>query len=171
MRDNKLIKTADFWLVLFLMALAVMIVIAEWLRWFRLSAVIAGEPVHHWFSWSGAIFIGLYTPVYAILKRRYPPRRNVLSRIHIFGNLLSIAAIALHFTHQLTRPAKTFPELGTGAALITVLAVLVITGSALRFQLTGQPYKTWRWIHSGVVLSFYFIVIIHILHGAGVPGF
>ncbi len=171
MTENKSIRTNDFWFVLLLIALAILLVVAIWLRWFRLSAIIAGEFSHHWVGWFGAGFIGLYLPLYSILKRRYPNKLVTLTRIHVFGNLLSITAIAIHFTHQLTRPPQAYPALGTGVALITALVISIITGFILRFRLSVKWYRSWRWIHTAVILSFYIIAIIHILHGAGIPGF
>ena len=89
----------------------------------------------------------------------------------MFGNLIASVAIVIHFSHQLTRPPHAFPSLGTGIALIIALLISVITGFVIRFQLVQKGYKSWRSTHTAVILSFYIIAIIHILHGAGVSGF
>jgi len=171
MSERRRINRLEFWLALLIPAITIILIFTVWLGWFRISAIIAGESVHHWLSWLGVGFIGLYLPAYSILKRRYQHKLTILNRIHVFGSLLSFAAIAVHFTHQLTRPPEAFPALGTGIALIVALTISAITGFVLRFKLTGKWYKPWRWFHTTVILSFYIIAIIHILHGARIPGF
>lgn len=164
-------KGFTFWLALSILVVTIILIIAIQLHWFRLSAVIAGELSHHWVGWIGAVFIGIYLPLFSFLRRRHPRSNTTLLPIHVFGNLLAFASITVHYAHQLTRPARAFPTLGTGVALIITLVILVITGFALRFQLIHKGYKSWRWVHTAAVLSFYIIAIIHILHGAGIPGF
>lgn len=164
-------RKAELWMGLLILAITVVLVVAIQLQWFRLRISIAGELSHHWVGWFGAVFIGTYLPVYLILKRKYPNKKMTLILIHIFGNLLSFTAIAVHFTHQLTRPPEAFPALGTGVALIVALLISVISGFVMRFQLARKNYNSWRWVHTAVMLSFYIIAFIHILHGAKIPGF
>jgi hypothetical protein len=165
---NKTIRSSDFWIALVIVIVAILLIVATWLGWFRLSTVLAGEAIHHWFSWIGAGFIGIFLPIYSILKRRYPHRLKTLISIHVFGNLLAVTAISIHLSHHLTRPSQSYPDLGTGIALIAALAVLVITGFVIRFQLMRKGLKSWRWVHAAIILGFYLIIVIHILHGTGI---
>jgi hypothetical protein len=171
MSGKRRMRRAELWLVLLILAITIVLVVAIQLHWFRFRFSIAGELSHHWIGWLGAGFIGIFLPIFSILKRKYPSKLGTLIPIHIFGNLLSFTAIAVHFTHQLTRPPQAFPALGTGVALIIALLISVISGFVMRFQLARTGYKSWRWVHIAVILSFYIIAVIHILHGARVPGF
>ena len=164
---NRSIKSLAFWIATSIVLVAILLILATYFRWFRLTAELGGESVHHWFSYSGTAFIGIYLPLYSFLKRRYTSKQKLLLYIHVFGNLLAFSAISIHFTHQLTRPAQAYPDLGTGVALITTLVILIITGFVLRFQLIGKGLKSWRWVHTGLILSFYLIIVLHILHGLG----
>jgi hypothetical protein len=165
MSPNKLVNSVAFWIALLLIIVAFLIFTATWLGWFRLTYVISGESIHHWFSWTGAGFIAVYLPIYAVLKRRYQGSIKTLLPIHVFGNLLSFVFISIHFSHHVTRPAQAYPDLGTGIALYTAAVILIITGFILRFQLDKKGWKSWRWLHTGMMLSFYLVVILHILHG------
>jgi hypothetical protein len=168
MSENKHKRRIETWLLLFIIAIIIMLAVAIQLHWFRLRFSIAGELSHHWIGWLGAGFIVIFLPIFSILKRLYPHRLNTLTRIHIFGNLLAFMAITTHFTHQLTRPIQAFPTLGTGLALVVALVISVLTGLVLRSQFTRKRYKSWRWIHTSMVLGFYIIILFHILHGTGV---
>jgi len=165
---NKGFRSPALWLALLIIIAAIFVITGTWFRWFRLSAEFGGEPIHHWFSFVGAGFIAIYLPVYSIFKRRYPRIKKILLPIHVFGNLIAFTFVSIHFSHHLTRPAEAFPDLGTGIALIAALVILVITGFILRFQLVRSGYKSWHWLHTGTMLSFYLVVILHILHGVGV---
>ena len=168
MSTNKTIRSGAFWMALLIVIVAILLIVATWLGWFRLSTVLWGESIHHWFSFIGAGFIGIYLPIYAILKRRYPRSSKILLPIHVFGNLLAFTFISIHFSHHLTRPPQAFPDLGTGIALYTSVVILVITGFVLRFHLVSKGWNSWRWLHTGIMLSFYLVIALHILHGLGV---
>ena len=165
---NRNIRSFAFWIALFIVIVAVLFIIATRLGWFRLSGVLWGESIHHWFSYTGAGFIGIYLPIYAILKRRNPRSLKTLLPIHVFGNLVAFAFISIHFSHHLTRPPQAFPDLGTGVALYAAAVILVITGFVLRFQLVAKGWRSWHWLHTGIMLSFYLIIVMHILHGLGI---
>jgi hypothetical protein len=165
---NKTIWSGAFWIALLIVIVAMLLVIATWLGWFRLTAVVWGQSVHHWFSFIGTGFIAIYLPIYAILKRRYPRSLKTLRPIHVYGNLLACAFISIHFSHHLTRPPQAFPDLGTGIVLYISLVILIITGFVLRFQLVNKGRNSWRWMHTGIMLTFYLVIILHVLHGLGV---
>jgi len=165
--NKRIINTFTFWLALIIVITAIILIVATFAGWFRLSMEILGESIHHWFSYIGAGFIGIYLPLYSILKRQYPSSLKTLLPLHVFGNLLAFTFISIHFSHHLTRPPQAFPDLGTGIALYAALVILVVTGFLLRFKLLQNGYKSWRWIHTGIMLSFYLIIVLHILHGLG----
>jgi hypothetical protein len=87
----------------------------------------------------------------------------------MFGNLLAFALISVHFASQISRPAAHYPNLGTGLALYVALILLVGTGISQRFHLTQKiKPQTYRFLHTGAAVTFYLIIVIHILHGLGI---
>ena len=159
-------RNVVFWIASLLLIIAVVLIVFTLVGWFRLTAVAFGESVHHLFSWSGAVFIGVFLPLYSVLIRRFPNWRKKLGTVHILGNLMAFTAISIHFSHQLTRPPQAYPNLGTGVALISALTILVITGFVTKFRL-AKNVKPWHWIHRATIIAFYLVVILHILHGIG----
>ena len=168
MQKDKIIRNTSFWIALFIVVIGILIITATFLRWFRLSGELWGESIHHWFSYTGTGFIAIYLPIYSILKRRCPNCMKTLLPIHVFGNLLAFTFISIHFSHHLTRPPNAYPDLGTGIALFASVVILIITGFVLRFHLAAKGWKSWRWVHTGIMLSFYLIIVLHVLHGLGV---
>jgi hypothetical protein len=87
----------------------------------------------------------------------------------MFGNLFAFALVSIHFTSEISRPAEYFPNLGTGLALYIALILLVATGIFQRFPLSLKiKIQTYRFLHTGAAVTFYLIIIIHILHGLGI---
>lgn len=86
----------------------------------------------------------------------------------MYGNLIAIALITVHFSQQLSRPAEFYPDLGTGIALYVTLVVLVVTGILMRFGIGRARYRWWRYLHGGVTTTLYIVIVFHALHGLGV---
>jgi len=122
--------------------------------------------LHHWFSLTGTFFIALFTPIYYFLKRAYVTRFKALLVTHVFGNLISFLLISVHFAHQIGRPAQFYPDLGTGIVLYPSVILLVITGFLLRFKPTKRA-RSLRFLHKSVTVTFYFVIVVHLLHGFG----
>ena len=161
-------KSGQFYIAIALVLAVIILSIGTYLRWWNLHFSIGPLYFHHWLSFVGAGYIAVFTPIYAIMKRRSPRRFGTLLNIHVFGNLVAFLLISLHFTHQLGRPAQFTPTLGTGLTLHVIVAVMVMTGFVQRFQLAGRFLKSWRFIHVSLSLSFYIVVVLHILHNLGV---
>ncbi|MDD5081950.1 MAG: hypothetical protein PHU08_01110 [Dehalococcoidales bacterium] len=162
MKKN-LARNVYFWAAVFIILVTIYLAVATYLRWLGLHTYIGPFFLHHWFTWTGTGFIAVFTPVYYILKRRYPKTVKVLFNIHVFGNLVAVTLISMHFAQQLGRPQ--LPELGTGILLYPIMVALVTTGFLQRFQIGHNLNKTWRFVHTSVTVSFYLIIIIHVLHG------
>ena len=105
---------------------------------------------------------------YSFLKRRYPKRLKTLLGVHILGNLVSFMFVSAHYAHQLGRPRQFYPKLGTGVTLYTTLLLLVSTGFFQRFGLGRRLGRYWRFVHVSVTMSFYIIILVHVLHGLGI---
>lgn len=87
----------------------------------------------------------------------------------MYGNLFAFMLISIHFAGQISRPAKRYPDLGTGIALYAAMTLLVGTGISQRFHLIPKiKPQTYRFLHTGAAVTFYLIIVIHILHGLGI---
>lgn len=175
MKSNKFIKDSNFLASLIIILITLVVSIATYNRWIQLRFQVGSFYFTHLLSWIGSLFILFYTPIYYILKRKKPKMVKNLVRLHVFGNLSSAMFIAIHFAQQLGRPAEYYPELGTGLASFIVVFILVITGFIHRFRLLARiedlakflPHEN-RFLHIAITLSFYLIVIIHILQNIGI---
>ena len=156
-----------FWLALAIVIITGIVMYAVYARLLLLHFEVAGEFFHHWLSWAGVLFIAVSTPIYYLLKRSYPARKRSLLGVHMFGNLISVMLVSIHFTQQITRPAIAYPDLGTGIVLYPTMILLVFAGFVLAFGLP-KKYGAWRFFHSSLAITFYMVIVAHILHGLGI---
>jgi len=107
--------------------------------------------------------------------RRNPKLVKTLIKIHVFGNLIAVMLISIHYAQQMGRPAQFYPELGTGLTLYIVMFILVATGFLHRFGILGKlgryriilPHQN-RFLHIAITLTFYIVIIVHALRNMGV---
>lgn len=165
MRLEKSRFNASLWLALSIVVATMIFIVAIYIRFLRLHILIEEFYIHHWLSWTGTLFITFFTPAYYFLKRRYPKKFRTLRAAHVFGNLLAVMFASIHFTQQISRPSQAFPQLGTGIVLYAAMILLVLTGFFLRFKPTQKSIKYSRFLHTSVAMSFYLIIVIHVLHG------
>ena len=114
------------------------------------------------------MFIAIGVPICSYVRRHSPKKRTALSNIHMFGNLGAFLLISLHFSQQVSRPAESFPDLGTGLTLFIAVSILVVTGILQVFKTTSNLFGYQRMLHVGAAMTFYIVIVIHILHGLGV---
>jgi uncharacterized membrane protein YidH (DUF202 family) len=162
-------RDVEFWLAVVIILVTIPLSVATYFRWFQLNFFVGPFRYTHWLSWIGTLFIAFFTPAYYVLKRRYPKKLKVLLRIHVFGNLISFLLISIHYAQQVGRPPRFFPDLGTGLVLYIVMPLLVATGFLHRFQILKsiKPHLN-RFFHVSITLSFYLVIIVHILQGLNV---
>jgi hypothetical protein len=141
---------------------------ASYFRWFDFRFNIGPFLFNHWLGIVGTLFIAVYTPVFYVLKRRHPKGARTLLGIHSFGNLLAFMFVSVHFSHQLGRPPTAFPDLATGVPLYAAMILLTVTGLLQRFKVAGKRGRYWRFVHVSMAMSFYLIILVHVLHGFGV---
>jgi len=165
----KLLKDLDFWSAFVIILVTIYLMVATYLRWVQLNFFVGPFRFTHWLVWIGTIYIAFVTPVYYVLKRRYPKRLKALVRIHVFSNLLAFVLVSVHFAQQIGRPPQFFPDLGTGLALYFIMFILVATGFLHRFHLlkSVNPHLN-RFMHISITMSFYIIIGIHILQGLNI---
>ena len=162
-------KEKAFWIATAILIITIIVMAAIILHWIRISFFIGPLRLSHWFVWTGTIYIALIVPIIAFLKKRFPNKYSTLYSIHVFGNLLAFMLISFHFASQISRPATSYPELGTGLVLYIAMVLLVGTGFLQRFQLIPRiTTPTFRFIHFGSAVTFYLIIVVHILRGLGV---
>ena len=121
------------------------------------------HSIVHWIGWTGALFIAFATPIYPTVKRKYPKHTQKTLSIHVTGNLLGVLLVSIHFAHQVTRPASSYPDLGTGIVLYTTMILLLATGVFLVSGIGQKFSKQVRFIHPAYALTFYTVIIMHIL--------
>lgn len=164
---NSPLKRVSFWVALSLLLITAFLMFAVYFDLLQLHIYIGPYYVHHWLSWIGATFIALFTPIYHWIKRRKPQSFKTLLGVHVFGNLTAFMFVSIHFTQQISRPAQFYPDLGTGIVLYTSMLFLVSTGFLSRFPIIKSAGKSLRFIHLSVTVTFYLIILVHILHGLG----
>ena len=172
---SSILKDHNFWIAMGIILITAYLSIATFLRWFNLRFQVGPFYFTHWLGWIGALFIALYTPIYYVLKRRNPRLVKTLIKVHVFGNLLAVMLISIHYAQQMGRPAQFYPELGTGLALYIVMFILVATGFLHRFGILDKlgryriflPHQN-RYLHIAITLTFYIVVIVHALRNVGI---
>ena len=162
------LKNRSFATFLILVVIAIILSVATYNELLDLRFEVGPIYFTHLLSWIGVLFIAVYSPIYYYLKRRNPSKLKTLLNVHSFGNLIAFIFISMHFAQQMGRPPDFFPNLGTGLALFIAVCTLATTGILRRFQLGKQYMGYYRTLHTGATMTFYIIVIIHILHGLGV---
>jgi hypothetical protein len=168
MSPSILRRNPTFRSVVCIIIVTIALATANYLGLLELHIRVGPFFIHHWMSWSGSLFIAVATPVESYLKRRSPEKRKLLLNAHTFGNLGAFLLISMHFSQQISRPAEFFPDLGTGLALFIAVSILVTTGVLQRFQIVRRLAGYYRLIHIGATMTFYIIIVIHILHGLGI---
>ncbi len=121
----------------------------------------------HWLSWIGTLFIAFFTPAYYFLKRHYAKNIRRLLRFHCLGYLLAFMFISIHFFSETPR--------GTGEALYITTLILVVSGFIFRFQFLRTNIGKYnlnhlmKYIHLSVVMTFYIVIVVHIIQHIGSP--
>ena len=161
--EKSRLRNASLLLALLIVVVTLILMVAVYFRFFRLHVLIGEFNIHHWFSWTGTLFIAFFTPAFYFLKRRYPQKFRTLLQAHVFGSLLAVMFVSIHFIQEISRP--TLPSLGTGVVLYPAMILWTLTGFFLRFHAAKNLTRQLRFIHTSVAVSFYLIILVHVLHG------
>jgi hypothetical protein len=162
-------KEKDFWAVSAIIIITIILMIAVSLHWLRLGLLIGPIRLSHWFVLIGTFYVVFSVPIIFFLKKRSPSKRWILLRLHVFGNLIAFMFVSIHFAGQVSRPAGSFPNLGTGVVLYSAMVLLVATGVSQRFQIISRIRpQTYRFFHTSSAVVFYLTIVVHILHGLGI---
>ena len=118
----------------------------------------------HWLSIIGGTYLLIFIVIFAYMKRYTAVNRGTLLKVHVFGNLLAVMFVSVHFAEQMGHAH----DLGTGLATYLLLVVIVATGFMMRFGLLTQQRESWRLFHVGLSLSLFIVVVIHALKNFGI---
>lgn len=133
--------------------------------YFQVSLFGVSYSAVHWIGWAGTLYIAFATPVYPVVKRRFPRGLGRALGVHVVGNLLAVLLVSVHFAHQVTRPESSYPVLGTGVVLYAAMVLLVATGVVLVSGVGKKLMRQARFVHPALALTFYLVIVMHILHG------
>ena len=163
-------RNLEFWSALAIIVITFLIMIGTYLRWLPLNFVIGPYRFTHWLGWIGTFITAISTPMFYILRRRYPKRNVAMTTIHTFSNLFAFMLISIHFAQQASR--SVHPEDHTGLTIFIIMSILVVSGFLHKFQILAKgtlypPHRN-RFLHVSLTTAFYIVVIIHILHGLGI---
>jgi hypothetical protein len=128
----------------------------------------ATHSLTHWIGWIGTIYLFIASPALPIIKRKAPSRYKNTLGIHMIGNLIAVLLVSIHFAQQVTRPATAFPQLGTGVVLYAAMILLVSTGLARYSGIIKHHARRVNFLHASFTVMFYFVIIVHILHGISI---
>jgi hypothetical protein len=163
---KKLILTVASIIVLVTVILVALIFLrAVRLPFVNVDILGANHSLTHWIGWIGSLYIFFTTPVYPIVKHKFAKHLRATLNIHIIGNLLAVLLVSVHFAHQVTRPASNYPDLGTGIVLYATMILLVSTGLILYSGIAKKFAKQIHFLHPAFTLTFYTIIIMHIIQG------
>ena len=150
------------------LVITIFVAVGTYMRLWDLRFSVGPFFSDHWLSIIGGTFILVYTPIFAYMKRHTTVNRGTLLKVHVFGNLLAVMFISVHFGQQMGRPAQFAPDLGTGLATSLLLVVIVAAGFMMRFGLFPQKRESWRLFHVGFGLSLFIVLVIHALRNFGI---
>ena len=156
-------KSRQFWIALLLFLIIIFIGVGNFLRWWDLRVPAGPISSTHWLGVIGAGYLAIFTPIYSYIKRHTEGFFKKLLAFHVFGNMLAFLLITVHYTQQAGRPAEFEAVHSTGLILFIIVTIMVLTGFLQRFRIIQSLMKSWRFIHVSLSLSFYIVLLIHVL--------
>ncbi len=158
----------QFRLAVGLLVILIFVGVGTYMSLWDLHFSIGPFFLHHWLSIIGGAYLLIFILVFAYMKRYTTVNRGTLLKVHVFGYLLAVIFISVHFAQQMGRPAEFAPDLGAGLATYLLLMVIVATGFMMRFGLLTQKRESWRLFHVGLSLSLFIVLVIHALQNFGI---
>lgn len=133
-----------------------------------LGNIVAAYALNHWAAWLALAFIAIYVPIFIVLKKRRPERYHLLLRIHEIGFIAAFITVSPHLGWQVREVFP--PEIGTGVTLYVALLILMVTGIIQKYQIPIAGASSVRFIHLSMVISFFLIIVFHVLRALLVIG-
>ncbi len=154
----------QFRLAIGLLAISIFVAVGTYMRLWDIYFSIGPFSSDHWLSIIGGTYLLIFMVIFAYMKRYTAVNRGTLLKVHMFGNLLAVMFVSVHFAEQMGHAH----DLGTGLATYLLLVVIVATGFMMRFGLLTQKRESWRLFHVGLSLSLFIVVVIHALKNFGI---
>ena len=152
----------QFRLAIGLLAISIFVAVGTYMRLWDISFLIGPFYLDHWLSIIGGTYLLIFIVIFAYMKRYTAVNRDTLQKVHVFGNLLAVMLVTVHFAQQMDNAH------GSGLATYLLLVVIVATGFMMQFGLLTQHRKSWYIFHAGLNLSLFIVVIIHALKNFGI---
>jgi hypothetical protein len=155
-------KSMEFWLAVMLIALVPVVVLLYYpsSSW---ALFLGNHLMYHWFTWAGASYLALSTPIFFYLKRRHKEKYQAIMKAHVFGNILALLLISFHFAYQSGSPFIRGTLTHLGLVLYTALMFLLVSGFLMRYHFTGKFWPASRYLHVSLVTTLYLVVFFHVL--------
>jgi hypothetical protein len=162
-------RRPSLWVALSIILVAAISIIVVYLRiaripFYYLDILGAQNSAIHWLGWAGALIILATTTLYSLRKRTRHLASSRLLKLHAFGNLFGFLLISVHFVHEVTRPASSYPVLGTGIVLYSAMLILVLTGFALFFLVKPSWVRYYKFLHPAAAFTLLLVIVMHIIH-------
>jgi len=154
----------QFRLAIGLLAISIFVAVGTYMRLWDIYFSIGPFSSDHWLSIIGGTYLLIFMVIFAYMKRYTAVNRGTLLKVHMFGNLLAVMFVSVHFAEQMGHAH----DLGTGLATYLLLVVIVATGFMMRFGLLTRQRESWRLFHVGLSLSLFIVVVIHALKNFGI---
>ena len=165
---RKLLVISAFLIVIVTVILVATIFLGVWrVPFVQIEVFGISHSAIHWIGWIGTIYIAFATPVYPIIKRKYPVHLKKILNVHVLGNLLGVLVVSIHFANHVTRPAYAYPDLGTGVVLYATMLLLLVTGMVMVTGMVRKFFKQIHFLHPAYTITFYTVIIIQILKQNG----
>lgn len=151
----------SIWLSFTGVAVGLGLAILSYLELIPLDYTVGPYQLNHWAAWLGFGFVTIYVPLFIVLKKRYLKIYQKLIKVHEIGFITAFVVVSLHIGWQIRRVFP--PEIGTGVALYLCLFGLVVTGIMQRNRILASRANTLRFVHLSLVVSFFLIIVFHII--------
>lgn len=156
----------DLLAALLIVTIATALSVVIYIHFISMNIFVGSLRLSHWATIIGTAYIAIATPLFAMLRLKYPQKTMNLFRFHMYGNLTFFALISVHFASQMGR--STLPEIGTGGVLFLAMSLQVASGFTQMFHLTkGLGYQKNKFFHASLIAVFYAAIVFHTLHGFG----
>ena len=157
------VRNRQFQVAALMLLIIIIVTIGTHQRWWDLRFALGPLSFTHWLAIIGAGQIAIFLPIYSYVKRHTKRLPKTFLTMHVFGNLLAFLLVSIHFAQQSGRPPEFAADHRTGLILYTILAISVATGFLRRFGIIRSLMRTWVFVHVSMILSFYIVLIVHIL--------
>jgi hypothetical protein len=163
LETQPLLRDRQFRIALAIVVVIIALSVGNYLRLWEWRFPVGPFASTHWLGWVGGVYVAISTPIYSYMRRHSTVDQKKLFTTHIFGNLIAFLLISIHYTQQIGRTGGFKAVHSTGLILFIIVSTIVATGFIQRFGIVRSLSRYWRFIHVSLTLSFYIVIVTHIL--------